>query len=621
MSDTRGISSFYGGKQKRQWSKLEAAVNERVKKHHAEKIPDTFKQTISGPSVKWKTFFKQQDAFLYARSQAADLHVFAFESEILGSESGQRQYLVTSYPVFWHYYSQLKKSLRHHYEVIPESAVCKLYFDLEFIKEHNPDRDGDCMVDVFIKYISFWLKNKFGIRCDRKDVLDLDASTKLKFSRHLLYVIPAVAFRDNIHAGNFVHFVASELRKQCCGSGNQSLGENMTPRHAQGHTENTEELPEGVTAQDLESLMVKNKDGEDVLFCDLGVYTKNRNFRLYLSCKLGKDNPLVLSPHNLYSPHPTRHKSAGSPKHTISTRQEVEEDKSDNLIFMNSLIANVQYQADTRILTFDSERIHHRSSTCHKDDKPQTTELLDGHQHSQYPELDDYITSCVQRNGTRGYIRHWMYFPQGEIIVYEIGKNRWCENIGRPHKSNNIMMIADLKKAVYYQKCHDPDCKMQNFKSPDYPLPKEVLLSSLFDESEIEFEGETDDQECLQAIMEMESSLTEVIAPTGRATSEVTSCNGQHVDRPNHHQSNTGVGCKLGSAKVTDTAFENNIETSGVKDEGAVTSIPSNTDRSSGGCGVSAGTVITNLGSRYDEDCWDGDDDLLTAVMADDLQK
>ena len=33
-----------------------------------------------------------------------DLHVFSYESESLGSETGQRMFLVASYPVFWHYY-------------------------------------------------------------------------------------------------------------------------------------------------------------------------------------------------------------------------------------------------------------------------------------------------------------------------------------------------------------------------------------------------------------------------------------------------------------------------------------------------------------------------------------
>ncbi len=29
----------------------------------------------------------------------------------------------------------------------------------------------------------------------------------------------------------------------------------------------------------------------------------------------------------------------------------------------------------------------------------------------------------------------------------------------------NFSIIADLKRAVYYQKCHDPECRAANFKS------------------------------------------------------------------------------------------------------------------------------------------------------------
>jgi hypothetical protein len=31
-----------------------------------------------------------------------------------------------------------------------------------------------------------------------------------------------------------------------------------------------------------------------------------------------------------------------------------------------------------------------------------------------------------------------MYFPVGKLLVYTIGGNRFCHNIGRPHKSNRI---------------------------------------------------------------------------------------------------------------------------------------------------------------------------------------
>lgn len=52
--------------------------------------------------------------------------------------------------------------------------------------------------------------------------------------------------------------------------------------------------------------------------------------------------------------------------------------------------------------------------------------------------------------------------------------HRYCENIGRSHKSNNIYLIVDLNKKELYQKCHDADCS--NFVSTPKKLPDEILF-------------------------------------------------------------------------------------------------------------------------------------------------
>ncbi|KAM7053248.1 DNA-directed primase/polymerase protein isoform 4-T7 [Acridotheres tristis] len=81
-------------------------------------------------------------------------------------------------------------------------------------------------------------------------------------------------------------------------------------------------------------------------------------------------------------------------------------------------------------------------------------------------------------------IRQWSYFSLKELLIYDISGYRWCENIGRAHKSNNIMILVDLKNEVWYQKCHDPVCREQNFKSQSFPLPPGICLPSLFKEEE-----------------------------------------------------------------------------------------------------------------------------------------
>lgn len=49
------------------------------------------------------------------------------------------------------------------------------------------------------------------------------------------------------------------------------------------------------------------------------------------------------------------------------------------------------------------------------------------------------------------------------MFSLEISESRYCASIGRAHKSNNIYLVCDLAKRLYYQKCHDIDCKL--FKS------------------------------------------------------------------------------------------------------------------------------------------------------------
>lgn len=94
-----------------------------------------------------------------------------------------------------------------------------------------------------------------------------------------------------------------------------------------------------------------------------------------------------------------------------------------------------------------------------------------------------------------GKIRCWYWFSEDSLIVYSMLRNRYCERIGREHKSNHgticsqyiyamsfelsmysqlskniltlaktnsdvtVMYIVDLRRGIYYQKCYDPDCR------------------------------------------------------------------------------------------------------------------------------------------------------------------
>ncbi|XP_074486026.1 DNA-directed primase/polymerase protein isoform X1 [Sebastes fasciatus] len=419
------------------------------------------------PSSVWKLFPRQCMAISFAQSCKEPVHVFALEKE--KTSLGQRVFLVTSYSELWHYYRTYTQSLMHCYEVIPEGAVCKLYFDLEFHKPSNKGADGKTMVSSLIQYVCDKLMEVYGIECSTKNVLNLDSSTEEKFSRHLIFNLQNAAFKDNIHVGRFIHAILHPVlstAKSCLNVGMKSVAENSETRSVSEGTpakaEETAESPQAkrrkLEERDLSFLQVKNKNDQDCLFVDLGVYTKNRNFRLYKSSKVGKNAAFTVADDNEF---------IGKPEKGISAEESV---------FLASLVCNMSFTGQ-RILTSDvPETKESKTSQPHCQQGSATYPgSLSGCLSSPHQEVDNFILTVVRKDGVHGSIRRWNYFAAEQLLVYDIAKYRWCENVERFHKSNNIMIIVDLKEEVWYQKCHDPECK--NFRSSSYPLPQEICVS------------------------------------------------------------------------------------------------------------------------------------------------
>ncbi|XP_007177929.2 DNA-directed primase/polymerase protein isoform X2 [Balaenoptera acutorostrata] len=475
---------------KRKWEAKLKQIEERASHYEREPLSLVYRPRLSKPEEPpsiWKLFHRQTQAFNFVKSCKEDVHVFALECKV---GDGQRIYLVTTYAQLWFYYKS-RRTLLHCYEVIPENAVCKLYFDLEFNRLANPGADGKKMVALLIEHVCKALQQFYRVSCSAEDVLNLDSSTSEKFSRHLIFQLHDVAFKDNTHVGNFVrkilepafHLIASEdddMTPETTGhefshfsetpikqgisfskkSTDEDIGESWTT-----NSEKLERLGSAKqSSPDLSFLIVKNNIGEKHLFVDLGVYTRNRNFRLYKSSKIGKYVPLEVAEDNKFYPIQSKNISI------------------ENQYFLSALVSNVRFSDTLRILTCDisqnkQKRVEYFNHTS-------TSETIEGFQCSPYPEIDQFVLLLVNKNGIKGGIRRWNYFFLEELLVYDICKYRWCENIGRAHKSNNIMILVDLKNEVWYQKCHDPICKAENFKSDCFPLPAEVRLLFLLKEEE-----------------------------------------------------------------------------------------------------------------------------------------
>ncbi|KAM3833987.1 DNA-directed primase/polymerase protein-like, partial [Diretmus argenteus] len=132
-----------------------------------------------------------------------------------------------------------------------------------------------------------------------------------------------------------------------------------------------------------------------------------------------------------------------------------------------------------RILTWETpDTKESKTTTPHcQQSSAAISDSLAGYQCSPHQEVDNFVLTLVNKDGIQGSIRRWNYFVSEQLLVYDILKYRWCENVARFHKSNNIMILVDLKEEVWYQKCHDPACK--NFRSSSYPLPQEICVSYL----------------------------------------------------------------------------------------------------------------------------------------------
>ncbi|CAJ1952918.1 unnamed protein product [Sphenostylis stenocarpa] len=268
----------------------------------------------------WMTFPRQDEAMNFVKGQE-DVHVFSYQDHF----NGQRRFLVSTYTEFWRRYKNMNPKFRHHYEVIQESLPCHLYFDLEFNKKVNIEKNGEEMVDLLISIVLEAIHEKYAIQGDHDWVVELDSSTEDKFSRHIIVRIPKAAFKDNTHAGAFVSEVCSRIRNE--------RGKDKS----------------------LEKLFVmkdsRRDESADQLFVDTAVYSRNRCFRLLLSSKAGKSSVLL-------------------PTKRFKCKDLGEED-----IFISSLICNMDVDCQTylvcktdincvKTLHFDTEENCNVGNSC-----------------------------------------------------------------------------------------------------------------------------------------------------------------------------------------------------------------------------------------------------------------
>ena len=351
-------------------------------------------------------FFKLSDA-LDCASKTPGSMVFAVE---INSQK-KRRYLVTELSKFWpNYYLNISKK---YYEVIPANKPCKMYFDLEFQKAENMGENGDEMTLSLIKATNSLLEQLFNHKNSQKDVLILDSSTDSKYSKHLIFT--KTVFQDNKSCGHFVNILLQQL------------------------------------SEDEKSMMiVRNKESE-VNFVDSKVYNANQNFRLFLSSKFGKNNPLIVANIDTSCSHLS---NLDAPDRSFT-------------IFLMSLISYVS--GELQPIKLDNVL------------KPNTVSVV---KHplginsytlsaSPYPEIEEVISNLVHP----GYIESWRPLKHfngdlaASVILYNIEGNKYCRNVQRQHSHNRIYYLFNLLNLTLVQACNS----CIGYRSPPIQVPEKAV--------------------------------------------------------------------------------------------------------------------------------------------------
>ena len=180
------------------------------------------------------------------------------------SKSGARRFIVSNKEEFWLEYLKVDPQKRNYYEVIRQNNHIRPHWDIEYNIQENSLKDGYKALADFIENIIREVKEQHKIEINNSDFLILSSHSNSKFSIHLILTPDKVFFYDNLTLGDFTKTLVEKLKPE---------------------------------SKDL--LRVK-KNGKEENMIDLSIYTRNRNFRLYMSSKFGQDRMLKLDPEDLH---------------------------------------------------------------------------------------------------------------------------------------------------------------------------------------------------------------------------------------------------------------------------------------------------------------------------------
>jgi hypothetical protein len=366
--------------------------------------------------------------------------------------TGRRFFGAAPAAALWRRYRALPCAARHHYELLREGRRCRLYFDLEFDAAENPGRDGPACVDALLSLLRDAMPLRLGVSLDDCTVVELDSSSAAKFSRHLVLHAPG--------GGAFASAVA-------CGAFVRSFwAEDVAARRS--------------TDVRADACFVRRSGTDELVpFVDLGVYTRNRAFRLYLSSKAGKEARLLPTARcwNAMRGSPLAGRELPADASAAVSDDDVALAKPARWLFFAALITDVPADAPMlgdaspmpMAMLMASRRGASRAA-CGASCGPEEGVVAGAGGSCPCPATVAAVCAIAAAlGGGAAGVRSWAAFPATGCLVLNLSRNRYCGRLGRPHRSNGIFYVVDFKAGAAFQKCHDPECR--GFRSEPFQLP------------------------------------------------------------------------------------------------------------------------------------------------------
>ena len=399
-------------------------------------------------------FLKQENAFQFVDSKNIErtrqnlplLYVFAREY----ASDGTRYFVTEDLPTFYIKYMNMRDSDRSFYEIIRKSQPSRLYFDLEFDKRINPTADSKIMMKLFRKRLVAEVQVILGIDLKKASLKDdaheyfvqLDSSTEIKFSVHLILILPGETFfANNQQVGDFVQLIWNKIYQD---NGDRTFI---------------------IKKRDKFNQMI------DAFFADMSVYSNNRHFRLVLSAKFNE----IGRRHFKYMQYPN----------AILQEQNITSD-----LFFRTLASYFGNCSKDSVMILRWNTSIKLKSLPNTDFKVQSC-FKNAPCHSgtmeRFSSVISYFSETVLKRWGSLYneredpnllkISKVIYYENSERLIIKPKTNRYCTNVQREHTHNGIYFQIDIANFNYTQRCFSHSCN--GYSSDIFGVPPELFFKRM----------------------------------------------------------------------------------------------------------------------------------------------